>query len=102
MTIATGGTMVEIFDDSQTILLPASRAMVEKALRNLKSSVFFDGFRGSPKADFEDTVRTIMAAQKFALESTPRLLELDINPLIIRPQGQGTVAADVLIKFANP
>ncbi len=101
MTIATGGTLVEVFADSQTLLLPASRSMVEKALRNLKSSVFFDGFRGSPKADFADTVRTILAAQKFALESSRRLVELDINPLIIRHQGQGTVAADALIKFAN-
>ncbi len=99
MTIATGGTMVEVLDDCQTLLLPTSRFMVEKALGHLKSRVFFEGFRGGPKADFAQTVNAILLVQKFALENCGRLIELDINPLIVRPVGQGVIAADALIKF---
>jgi acyl-CoA synthetase (NDP forming) len=102
MTVATGGTMVEILDDSQTLLLPASPKMVEKTLLQLKCRVFFDGFRGLPKADLIDTIEVIMAVQKFALANSDTLIELDINPLIIRPAGQGTVAADALIKLRRP
>jgi acyl-CoA synthetase (NDP forming) len=101
MTIATGGRMVEIFDDSQTLLLPASKSMIKSALNNLKGKIFFDGYRGSPKADLKVTIQVILAVQKFILEYPHPILELDINPLIIRREGEGVVAADALIKFAN-
>ena len=101
MTIATGGRMVEIFDDSQTLLLPASKSMITSALNSLKCKVFFDGFRGGPKADFKAAVQVIMALQKFALEYPMQIQELDINPLIMRPEGEGVVAADALLRFAG-
>ena len=101
MSIATGGTMVEVFDDTQTLLLPADKTMIANALMRLKSRVFFDGFRSKPKADLEATIHAIMAIQKFALQNHDRVIELDINPLIIGPSQHGAVAADVLIKYRS-
>ncbi|HFC04536.1 MAG TPA: CoA-binding protein, partial [Rhizobiales bacterium] len=101
MTIATGGVMVEVFDDCQTLLLPFDRPMVANALRRLKSAVLFDGFRGRPPADFGATIETVLKIQDFALLHKNRLSELDINPLIVCKQDHGAVAADVLIKFGS-
>jgi acyl-CoA synthetase (NDP forming) len=101
MTIATGGVMVEVFNDSQTLLLPFEECDVRHALRGLKSVVLFDGFRGRAAADFEATVKTIMQIMDFALAHRECLDELDINPLIVCEPGYGAIAADVLIKFGN-
>ncbi len=99
MTIATGGVMVEVFKDSQTLLLPFEPCDVRHALRNLKSAVLFDGFRGRAAADLDATVKTIMQIMDFATANVERLDELDINPLIVCEQGHGAVAGDVLIKL---
>ena len=75
--------------------------MIKNALNNLKGKIFFDGFRGGPKADFEATVQVILATQKFIFEYPRQILELDINPLIIRRKGEGVIAADALMQIAN-
>ena len=107
MTIASGGIMVEVLRDSQTLLLPFKEDDVVRALRNLKTAVLFDGFRGKQKADIKAAVKTIMQIQEFALSNDKaygnRLDELDINPLMIcgENSGQGASAADVLIRFGS-
>ena len=99
MTIATGGTMTEVFNDSQTLLLPSSRQDIEYALCRLKSAVFYDGFRGNKKADFSASIDAILAAIEFSLSNKYRLIELEINPLIICETGKGAIAADALLKM---
>lgn len=101
MTIATGGTMVEIWADNQTLLLPTGGQEIEQALRKLKGAVFFDGFRGGKKADFAAAVVEIEAIEKFAIAHAENLSELDINPLIVCAQGHGAVAADALMIFGR-
>jgi len=101
MTIASGGVMVEVYNDSQTLLLPFEECDARHALQGLKVAILFDGFRGKAKADFEATVKTIMQIMQFALVNIERLDEIDINPLIVCEQGYGAVAADVLIKFGS-
>jgi len=101
MTIATGGTLVEILADSQTLLLPVNAKEIEQALRKLKGAVFFDGFRGREKADLAAAVVEIEAIQKFAVAHGENLSELEINPLIVCTQGHGAVAADALLVFGR-
>lgn len=99
MTIATGGKMVEIFDDQQLLLLPVNRIMIEQALGKLKSAVFFDGFRGLKKADYSATIAAIEAIAEFAVENQNQLIEMEINPLIVCEEGYGAIAADALLKM---
>ncbi len=101
MTIATGGTMVEIFNDSQTLLLPCDKQDIERALHQLKSAVFYSGFRGGKKADFNASVSAILAIMDFALLNETRLIELEINPLIVCEDGNGAIAADALLKMRS-
>jgi hypothetical protein len=60
------------------------------------------GYRGLPVADMEAAVDAIMAVANFAAEHADRILELDVNPLMVRPKGSGAVAADALIRLAAP
>ncbi len=101
MTVATGGTLVEIWADGQTLLLPTTAQEIEQALRKLKGAAFFDGFRGRERADLAAAVLQIEAIEKFAIAHAANLNELEINPLIVCAEGQGAVAADALLVFGR-
>ncbi len=95
LTLGTGGILVELLADSQTLLLPAGKAEIEAALRRLKLFALLDGFRGRPKADLEAAIDTISGIADFALRHSETLVEMDINPLIVC--AKGAFIADALI-----
>ena len=97
LLLAAGGVLVEILGDSRCLLLPTSGGEVEAALRRLKLFPLFDGFRGRPKADLGAAVEAVLAVAAYAEANAANLLELDVNPLILRPEGKGAVAVDALI-----
>lgn len=97
MTLGTGGVLVELLQDSATLLLPASRDDIEAALRGLKLFPLLDGFRGRPKGDLPAAIEAIEAIARFAASPADALEELDVNPLIVCRQGQGAWAADALV-----
>ena len=59
-----------------------------------------DGFRGRPKADVEALVDAIVAFSDMAARLGERLLEAEINPVFVLPQGQGVRAADGVVVLA--
>lgn len=102
LVVGFGGVLVELINDSHTLLLPTSREQVLTALKSLKTAPMLTGYRGLPHADLDAAVDAIMAVTDFAASHADRILELDVNPLIVRPEGQGAVAADALIRLAEP
>ena len=97
MTIGSGGVLVELLKDSGTLLLPATRADVEDALRGLKMFPLLDGYRGRAKADLDAAVDAILGIADFAIHNAGRIEELDINPLIVCCEGKGAWIADALM-----
>ena len=97
MTVGTGGVLVELFKDSATLLLPASREDIEAALRGLKLFPLLDGFRGRPKADLTAAIDAVLKISDFAIANAHSLTELDINPLIVCAEGKGAWVADALL-----
>ena len=97
MTIGSGGILVEIMQDSHTLVIPATRSQIENLLVELKSAPLFAGYRGKPKADINAAVDAIMAIQQYAISESALLLELDVNPLLLCAEGKGVFAADALI-----
>ena len=65
----------------------------------MKISKLLKGFRGQPKGDIEAIVQTIMKLATFAEKNASRLIEAEINPLIVRAKGKGVIAADALIHY---
>jgi acetate---CoA ligase (ADP-forming) len=101
MTLGSGGVLVELLKDSATLLLPASRADIEAALRGLKLFPLLDGFRGRPKADLDAAVGAIEKLADFVLAHAGDIAELDVNPLIVCAEGQGAWAADALMIMSS-
>ena len=97
MTLGSGGVLVELLKDSATLLQPATREEVEAALRGLKMFPLLDGYRGRPKADLGAAIDAIMGIAGFVIENADGIEELDINPLIVRREGQGAWIADALL-----
>jgi len=97
LTIGSGGILVEIMNDCRTFLVPASRSDIEDALAELKSAPLFAGYRGKAEADISAAIDAILAIQQFAIAESERLLELDVNPLLLCEKGKGVFAADALI-----
>ena len=97
MTIGSGGVLVELLKDSATLLLPATRADIEAALRGLKLFPLLDGYRGRPKGDIDAAIDAISGIAAFAAANAGAIEELDINPLIVCADGQGAWIADALL-----
>lgn len=97
LTIGAGGILVELLKDSAVMLLPVTREEVATALDGLKIAPLLRGYRGKPGADREAIIDCVMAVAAFAQAHADRLEELDINPLMVTPQG--AFAADALIRM---
>jgi len=96
ISIGSGGVAVELYRDIAHLALPVSTEQVMAALRKLKLWTLLQGFRGKPAADVEALAR---AAVKFGdmFLASPEIRELEINPVIVRPQGHGLNAVDALV-----
>jgi acetate---CoA ligase (ADP-forming) len=100
LTIGAGGVLAELMADTATLMMPATEEEVRAAIAALRSAPLLLGFRGRPRTDIGAVVRAAMAVQGFASANADRLLELDVNPLIVTPDT--AVAADALVRLAEP
>ena len=99
LLIGSGGLLVELLADSRLLMLPASRAELAAAIEGLKIAPLLAGYRGGPAADKEAALDLLERLQRLALEEAGSLLELDVNPIILRPQGKGAIAVDALARL---
>lgn len=97
LVIGAGGVLVELMNDSVSLLLPVERADITEAINSLTVSRLLTGYRGRPAADTDALIDAISSIAAFAEDYWDSLLELDVNPLMVLPVGQGVVAADALI-----
>ncbi len=98
LTIGAGGILVELLDDSAILTLPTTPEAIGEAIGGLKIRKLLDGYRGAPAADFAALTEAVAAAASYVVANASKLEELDINPLMVLPYGQGAVAADALIR----
>lgn len=94
--VGFGGVQAEILQDVRLLPPDLTRAAIAAELRRLKSGALLDGWRGSPALDV-DAVADIVVALGRLLEAAPSIREIDLNPVVVYPIGQGAVALDALI-----
>lgn len=97
LTVGLGGVWTELMQDACHALLPVDAAQAEGMLRSLKGFKLLDGYRGAPKADVAAAAQAIAALGAAVLAGGDRLREVEINPLLVLPQGKGAVAVDALV-----
>ena len=99
LTVGLGGVWTELMKDVSHRLLPVNETGALEMLRSLKGFGLMDGFRGLPKADVESAAKAIAALSVAALATEARVREIEVNPLLVLPQGKGAVAVDALVIF---
>lgn len=97
LSVGLGGVLTEIYRDLRHELLPLNETEVETMLRRLLAFPLLDGFRGRPQADLQAACSAIAAVGRAMLAAPPHVKEIEVNPLLVREQGQGVVALDALI-----
>ncbi|MDK4734422.1 acetate--CoA ligase family protein [Rhizobium sp. CNPSo 3490] len=98
LTLGAGGIFVELLEDSVVLPLPATKADIGAAISCLKIAKLIHGYRGRPRGDLEATIDAVAATAEYVVKNAVRLEELDINPLMVLPEGRGVVAVDALIR----
>ncbi|WP_298557773.1 acetate--CoA ligase family protein [Streptomyces luteogriseus] len=96
VTVGLGGVLVEVLRDTAVGVPPFGEEQARDMLAGLRGRALLDGVRGRPAADLDALVEVVLRVQRMALELGDQLAELDINPLMVLPQGQGAVALDAL------
>lgn len=96
MTLAAGGVLVELLADATTLLLPATRHDLSRALSRLRISRLLDGYRGKPAANRNALLDTLEGIAGFAADEANNVAEIEINPLFVGMQD--SCAVDVLMQ----
>jgi acyl-CoA synthetase (NDP forming) len=102
MTVGLGGVFTEVMADVSHRLLPVDAEEAEAMLRELKGFRLLTGYRGAPPADIAAAAQAIAALSDAVLAAGPGVREVEINPLIVLPQGRGAFAADALVLLDAP
>ena len=92
--VGAGGVLVELLHDVQVALAPVTPDKARQMLRRLRVWPLLEGYRGRPALDVEAVVDTIVKVSELAASLGDKLVELDINPLMVRREGEGAVAVD--------
>lgn len=93
-----GGVFVEVFQDVAFRLAPLSRNGARNMVRAIKGHKLLTGYRGAPKTDIATIEKMLVGLSEMVLNH-PEIKELDINPLLVHPEGQGVTVADCRFIF---
>jgi acetyltransferase len=94
VTFGLGGIYVEALKDVTYRIAPFSPQEAEAMLGELRARALLDGVRGRPEIDKAAIVDALLRVGQF-VQDFPEIVELDVNPLIVYPQGQGAIAIDM-------
>jgi acetyl-CoA synthetase (ADP-forming) len=93
-----GGIYVELFDDVGVALAPVTRERARMLLGGLRIAAVLRGARGRPPLDIEAAAEALVRLSGLAAALGPRLIELDLNPLLV--QARGALALDARATLA--
>ena len=95
--VAAGGVFTEIYRDRSLRLAPVDLDTAREMIAEVRGFKVLAGYRGKPAGDLDALAHAIVALSRLARTTT--VAEAEINPLIVRPAGQGVVAVDALVRL---
>lgn len=102
VVLGMGGIHVEVLEDVSLRLAPVSLDDAHQMIRELRSAALLGAFRGRAPADTDALAQSIVALSNFAITNARHLESVEINPLMVRGQGQGVVALDTVLITREP
>ncbi|HEY1373312.1 MAG TPA: acetate--CoA ligase family protein [Candidatus Binatia bacterium] len=95
LMVGLGGIFVEVLKDVALRLLPVSEGEALEMLKDLRGYKILTGVRGQPPRDVKALARAMAGVSDLFAAQRAHLSDFEINPLMVRPEGQGVAAVDV-------
>ncbi|WP_076864072.1 acetate--CoA ligase family protein [Bradyrhizobium mercantei] len=95
--VGLGGITTELFKDVVYRPAPVSPDEAATMLETLKAAPLLHGFRGAPKADVAALARLISQISVLAAQHASEIAEVEVNPVLVHPEGQGVTIVDALV-----
>lgn len=89
-----GGVLVEILEDISLRICPITETDAWEMIQGIKGYKLLRGFRGKPEADLKSVVDVLVRVSQLAMDFRQNIAEIDINPLVIFPEGKGGIVVD--------
>jgi acetyltransferase len=100
VTFGLGGIYVETLKDVTFRVAPISVQEAELMISEIRAHALLDGVRGKPPLDKNAIVDALLRIAQL-VQDFPEIVELDINPLMVYPQGQGAIAIDMRLVLSK-
>jgi acetyltransferase len=97
LVMGLGGVFVEVLADVAIRIPPINAGEARRALENLKGAKIFTGVRGAPPADVDALAEMAARLSWLAHDLRNSIEEMDLNPVVVLPAGQGALAVDALL-----
>jgi acetate---CoA ligase (ADP-forming) subunit beta len=91
-----GGIFVEVYKDVTFRLVPITKGDALQMIEEVKGKPVYQGARGLPKASPEELASILVGVSKLVQEN-PAIRELDLNPLVVTPNGVRAIDARILV-----
>lgn len=101
VVLGAGGVLAEIYKDIAIRIAPVSLATAQAMIEEVRGLAVIRGYRGLPQGDCAALAAAVVAMSQLAALDGRTVNEAEINPLIVKPEGQGVVAVDGLIVFRD-
>ena len=95
--VGFGGILAEVLDDTALGVAPLAEADARRMLGELRGARLLQGFRGRPPGDLAAVSRALVALARLAADLEDSVAEVDVNPLLVLPEGRGVLAVDALV-----
>ena len=100
VVLGAGGTLAEIYRDFAVRLAPVTEQEAARMIEEVKGLAVIRGYRNLPRGDCASLAEAVAAFSQLAA-LTPAVIEGEINPLIVKREGEGVVAVDGLLVLAD-
>lgn len=93
-----GGIFVEVMKDVAFHLAPMTKSQARLLIDSIRSAALLKGARGKKKSDVASLASAVVCASRL-VAAFPEITEMDINPLIVHPSGEGCSAVDARFRI---
>jgi hypothetical protein len=92
-----GGIFVELLRETVTEMAPLTTDDAMRMIQRVKGAQILTGARGRPASDVDALTQCLVNLSNFAAANAGRFRALDLNPIIVKPTGEGVIAVDIAI-----
>ncbi|MCG8547356.1 MAG: acetate--CoA ligase family protein, partial [Alphaproteobacteria bacterium] len=97
LMVGLGGIHVEVLRDVVFSPAPLNIDAAAQLVDRLKGRALLDGVRGAPAADVDALLDLIVKLSQLAADHADTIAEIDLNPVLVHPAGEGVSIVDALI-----